>query len=187
MLGAAEPDSLQAALAALYAAANTHGTDHRGFLDEVRRAWPELGVVPPAPQVPPPPPFPFPPTARNAPGDTVPGEPASAAEARPTAPAPDPKAPTAAPPRTRPPTTPTTAPRLPPGTGLAPPARPTPAPGSRPHPDGKGASIGRAAQVIIAVTSSGRPEAVAADGVARLPIEGVDSDGDGEQEHPDAE
>ncbi|WP_331769120.1 hypothetical protein OG948_35480 (plasmid) [Embleya sp. NBC_00888] len=58
LLGAAEPDSLQVALDALDAAAVTHGTDHRAFLDEVRDTWPRLGVVPPAPAESFPPPFP---------------------------------------------------------------------------------------------------------------------------------
>ncbi|MFI1582830.1 hypothetical protein [Embleya sp. NPDC020630] len=40
LLGAAEPDSLRAALDALSAAAYAHGTDHRAFLDEVRDPGP---------------------------------------------------------------------------------------------------------------------------------------------------
>ncbi|MFF7250321.1 hypothetical protein ACFZBU_41370 [Embleya sp. NPDC008237] len=191
LLGAAEPDSLQAALDALYAAAVTHGTDHRAFLDEVRDTWPGLGVVPPAPAESPPPPFPFPLLTRDVPDDTASGEPTPAAEAQPTASAPDLKAPKApkAPPRTRPSAMPPVAPptaRRPPGMGLAP---PVPAPGPRPRPAGEGVPIARA-EIVIAATFPGRPaaaEAVAADGAARVPIrEDVDSDGDGEQEPPDA-
>lgn len=50
LAGAAEPDPLQAAVDALYAAACSFGADGRGFLAEVRRTFPELGEVPDAPE-----------------------------------------------------------------------------------------------------------------------------------------
>ncbi|MFI6985289.1 hypothetical protein ACIBSV_42915 [Embleya sp. NPDC050154] len=182
LLGAAESDSLQAALDALYAVASAHGTDHRDFLDEVRDTWPGLGVVPPAPAESLPPPFPLHLFTRDAPDDTASGEPNPAAEAPPAPSAPDPKAP-AAPPLSRPSATPPLAPstaRRPPGVDHAP---PIPAPSPRPRPAGKATPIAQA-QIVIAATSSGRPaaaEALAPDGASLFPIKDVDSDGDGEQ------
>ncbi|MGA4541343.1 hypothetical protein ACPA54_15280 [Uniformispora flossi] len=52
LTGAAEPDPLQAAVDALYAAASSFGSDGRGFLAEVRRRFPELGEVPDPPDPP---------------------------------------------------------------------------------------------------------------------------------------
>ncbi|WP_331769547.1 hypothetical protein OG948_37985 (plasmid) [Embleya sp. NBC_00888] len=186
LLGAAEPDSLQAALDALCAAAYAHGTDHRAFLDEVRDTWPGLGVVPPAPPESPPPPSPFLPPSADASGDTVSGRRTPATEARPTASAPDPKAP-AAPPGHRPPTTPPVAAptaRRPSGKGVA---SLFPASGPRPRPAGAASSMDRVRMVLVA-RSSDRPaaaEPAAVDGLAGVPNQGVDPDGDGEEEPHD--
>lgn len=59
LFAAAEPDPLQAALDAVFAAAVTFGADHRAFLDDVRRTHPEVAAAPPPPAVVPPPPFPW--------------------------------------------------------------------------------------------------------------------------------
>ncbi|WP_406300979.1 hypothetical protein OG948_59935 (plasmid) [Embleya sp. NBC_00888] len=186
LLGAAEPDSLQAALDALYAATVSHGTDHRAFLDEVRDTWPGLGVVPPAPPESPPPHFPFPPPTGDGFADTASGPRTSVAEVRPTASAPDPKT-SSTPPRHRPPTTPPVARRSPGlGKGLA---SLIPASGPRHRPAGAATSMDGDRFVIVA-GSSGRPaaaEPAAVHGLAGAPNKGVDpaGDGDGEEEPHD--
>ncbi|WP_406300117.1 hypothetical protein OG948_33750 [Embleya sp. NBC_00888] len=185
LLGAAEPDSLQAALDALYAATVSHGTDHRAFLDEVRDAWPGLGVVPPAPAESPPSPFAFLPPTGDGFADTASGPRTSVAEVRPTASAPDPKA-SSAPPRNRPPTTPPVARRSSGmGKGLA---SLIPASGPRHRPAGTATSMDGVRFVIVA-GSSGRPadaEPAALYGLASVPNKGVDpdadADADGEEE-----
>ncbi|MFI6587762.1 hypothetical protein [Embleya sp. NPDC050493] len=186
LFGAAEPDSLRAVLDALYAATVSHGTGHRAFLDEVRDTWPGLGVVPPAPPESPPPPFPFRPPSADASGDTVSGRRTPATQARPTASAPDPKAP-AAPPGHRPPTTPAAAvpsAGRPLGKGLAP---LIPASGPRPRPAGAVTSMDGVRFVLVA-GSSDRPaaaEPAAVHGLAGVPNKGVDTDGDGGEEPHD--
>ncbi|MFF5125952.1 hypothetical protein ACFY41_03310 [Streptomyces syringium] len=47
LFGAVEPDSLQAAFDALYAAAATYGPDHPALFAEVRRAFPTVDSTPP--------------------------------------------------------------------------------------------------------------------------------------------
>ncbi|WP_439678581.1 hypothetical protein [Embleya sp. MST-111070] len=181
LLGAAEPDSLRAALDALSAAAYAHGTDHRAFLDEVRDTWPALGVVPPAPAEPPPPPLPFPPIAEDASADTAPARWTPPAEAPPTASAPDPKAPPP-PPGHRPPTTPPGAPPnalRPPRGGLA---SPVPAPGPRPA----GAARSMDGVRIVLVTTSAEPPAAAEPSMknspAGIPNKDIDTTTGGEEE-----